>query len=244
MPIIHPKCEGLWVPRALLEAEGLGPSERMLLARINSLDQGERACFATNQALGQFLGLSPGRTRNMITKLKENKWLNASYSDGNRRSLRVIFPPDRARKNVRPPCAKTCGEDAQKCAGEPAQIRAHSIRGEEDDKGNEKASSDDALSAIKTIRRIYCETTGRPWLKSDEKMAKKLINIDPRIVECGILSSYLKKKWGDNGQIFSFAYFRSEIEVFQVLGLGEIALNARLISLRQKLSEIKNVQTA
>jgi hypothetical protein len=99
---------------------------------------------------------------------------------------------------------------------------------------NPSSNGDDAAAAIK---KIYCGLTGRPWLKSDAETAMEFMNVDPRIVEIGILSATLKKSWADNGQIFSLKYFKSEIDSWGAQGLGSDAIDARLFSLRQKLDE-------
>jgi hypothetical protein len=235
MPVVPEKVKGLWVPRILLEADDLTPSDRLLLARIDALDQDERGCFASNRMLGEFLGLSPGTIRNMLHKLKEDKWVSASMFGPNRRSLRVTFEQEGAHVKVRPPARKSAPPRTDKCA-QGARKSAQEIKRRDLDREVDIASSetDDAPAAIK---KIYCGLTGRPWLKSDQKTAEELANIDLRIVEIGIRAASLKKSWADNGQIFSLKYFKSEIDSWGAQGLTSDAIDARLFSLRQKLDE-------
>ncbi len=84
------KFQGVWIPADLWLADGLSITEKCLLVEINSLDNDEeRGCFASNEYLSKFLGLSAGRVANMISDLKKRSFIVQVYFDGRNRGLRL-----------------------------------------------------------------------------------------------------------------------------------------------------------
>lgn len=83
------KFEGVWIPAELYLNEELSWSEKILLIEINSLDNSERGCFASNKYLGDFLKISEGSCANMISKLKRKGYIQQVFFDGRNRGLKV-----------------------------------------------------------------------------------------------------------------------------------------------------------
>ena len=84
------KFTGVWIPARIWLNEELTITEKCLLAEINSLDNNEdRGCFASNEYLGKFLGISAGSTANMVSKLKRKGLIVQIFFDGRNRGLRV-----------------------------------------------------------------------------------------------------------------------------------------------------------
>lgn len=96
------KFQGVWIPADLWLADGLSITEKCLLVEINSLDNDEeRGCFASNEYLGKFLGLSAGRVANMISDLKKRKYIIQVYFDGRNRGLRLHENVKNLHENVK-----------------------------------------------------------------------------------------------------------------------------------------------
>ena len=62
---------GIWIPSEVWESKTLSIQEKVLLARIYSFKE----CFASNQYLADFLGLSVTRTKEIITSLVRSGYL-------------------------------------------------------------------------------------------------------------------------------------------------------------------------
>ena len=61
---------GLWLPREVWLNKDLSTDEKVLLADIASLGGMSNGCFATNQYLADFFGLSKDRISKLISSLK------------------------------------------------------------------------------------------------------------------------------------------------------------------------------
>ncbi len=84
------KFEGVWIPAHIWLDQSLSITEKCLLFEVNSLDiDPDRACFASNEYLGKFLGLSAGRVANMVSDLRKRGYIEQVYFDGRNRGLRV-----------------------------------------------------------------------------------------------------------------------------------------------------------
>ena len=82
--------KGIWIPAVVWLDESLTITEKCMLAEIESLDNDpERGCFASNEYLGKFLGISTGSAANMISKLKGMGLIAQLFFDGRNRGLRV-----------------------------------------------------------------------------------------------------------------------------------------------------------
>lgn len=82
--------KGVWIPKSIWLNPDLSLREKCLLVEIDSLDNdSERGCFASNEYLGNFLGISTGHVTNMITRLKGLGFITQVYFDGRQRGLRV-----------------------------------------------------------------------------------------------------------------------------------------------------------
>ena len=67
--------QGVFMPRCIWLNNELKPSEKMLLTEINSLDT-QKECFASNDHFTTFLNVSKGRVSQMISHLKDLKYIN------------------------------------------------------------------------------------------------------------------------------------------------------------------------
>ncbi len=72
--------KGVWISKNIWESKELNVTEKFLMIEIDSLSQNERGCFASNQYLGDFLGLSKNTVANMISKLAKKGFLEVELT--------------------------------------------------------------------------------------------------------------------------------------------------------------------
>lgn len=66
---------GVWIPREIWESKEFNMTEKCLLIEIESLSKLEKGCFASNQTLGDHLGLSKKTVANLISGLAKRELL-------------------------------------------------------------------------------------------------------------------------------------------------------------------------
>lgn len=82
--------KGVWIPKEVWLNKDLSIIEKCLLVEIDSLDNGEKGCFASNEYLATFFNLSESRMANIISDLKKRGFINQIYFDGRLRGLRIV----------------------------------------------------------------------------------------------------------------------------------------------------------
>jgi hypothetical protein len=82
--------KGVWIPKEVWLNKNLSIIEKCLLVEIDSLDNSERGCFASNEYLANFFKLSESRMANIISDLKKRGFINQIFFDGRQRGLRII----------------------------------------------------------------------------------------------------------------------------------------------------------
>lgn len=80
--------KGVWLKKELFLDKSLNPAEMILLAEIDSLNQGE-GCYASNEYLGTKIKVSTGRCANIISALKKRGYIEQIRIDGRKRWIRV-----------------------------------------------------------------------------------------------------------------------------------------------------------
>lgn len=71
--------KGIWIDKDLWLNENLSVMEILFLAEIDSLEQGDQGCFASNNHFAEFFGISRSRCSQVITGLIKNGFLIAKY---------------------------------------------------------------------------------------------------------------------------------------------------------------------
>lgn len=81
--------KGVWLPKEILDNPDLTPTEKILLAIIESLDDEEAGgCYASNEYLGNKLGVTEKMASWTISNLKKKGYLAQTKFDGRRRFVR------------------------------------------------------------------------------------------------------------------------------------------------------------
>jgi hypothetical protein len=99
--------KGVWIPKEIWLNTDLSIIEKVLLVEIDSLDNSERGCFASNEYLSSFVQLSEGRVANIISDLKKRKFIIQVFFDGRNRGLRISKSESSFNENVKPDLTKT-----------------------------------------------------------------------------------------------------------------------------------------
>ena len=71
--------KGIWIPKDLWLNKDLTVMEMLFLAEIDSLEQDEQGCFASNNHFSEFFGISRSRSSQIITKLIKKGFITATY---------------------------------------------------------------------------------------------------------------------------------------------------------------------
>ncbi len=81
--------KGVWIKKEIWLNTNLTLIEKVLIVEIDSLDNSERGCFASNEYLAKFVNLSEGRVANIISDLKKRDLIIQLFFDGRNRGLRI-----------------------------------------------------------------------------------------------------------------------------------------------------------
>ncbi len=88
------RFKGVWIPKALWLTRDLSLTEKVMLVEIDSLDDGERGCFASNAHLAEFFDLSQSRVSAIISSLCLKGFISVDQTRQGvrtvRRTIRVL----------------------------------------------------------------------------------------------------------------------------------------------------------
>lgn len=84
--------KGVWIPKEIWIRNELTPTDRCLLAEIDSLDNG-KGCFAGNEYFAEFFGLSVNTISRSVTKMKNLKLIDTEMrkiKTGRQRVIKLV----------------------------------------------------------------------------------------------------------------------------------------------------------
>lgn len=99
--------KGVWIPREVWLDTRLNALDKVILMEIDSLDQGEKGCYASNEHLAKFCQCSKTKVSTAISKLIECGYLYIQNFDGRKRELKSRVS-NFERQNI-----KNCNADIQ-----------------------------------------------------------------------------------------------------------------------------------
>lgn len=79
---------GVWIPKEVWLDTRLNALDKVILMEIDSLDQGEKGCYASNEHLAEFCQCSKTKVSTAITKLIECGYVYIQNFDGRKRELK------------------------------------------------------------------------------------------------------------------------------------------------------------
>lgn len=80
--------KGVWIPKLIWLDNRLSALDKIILTEVDSLDQGERGCYASNQHIAEFCQCSITKVSTSISKLIELGYLYVQKYDGRQRELK------------------------------------------------------------------------------------------------------------------------------------------------------------
>ena len=80
--------KGVWIPKEIWLDTELTMLDKVILVEINSLDNGDTGCYASNEYLSEFCNCSVSKVSESISKLKKLGYLELIKTDGRHRYLR------------------------------------------------------------------------------------------------------------------------------------------------------------
>lgn len=83
--------KGVWIPKYIFLNSDLSALDKILLVEIDSLDSGEKGCFASNKYLAEFCQCSESAVSKSISKLIKLGLLCIKNFDGRRRELKSLI---------------------------------------------------------------------------------------------------------------------------------------------------------
>ena len=106
--------KGVWIPKEIWLNTDLSIIEKVLLVEIDSLDNSDRGCFASNEYLAKFVQLSESRVAHIISDLKKREYIIVVFTDGRNRGLKLHPQQSRFAKNSKAEPLKTTKQSSQK----------------------------------------------------------------------------------------------------------------------------------
>ena len=80
--------KGVWIPKTIWLDSRLTALDKVILTEIDSLDQGERGCYASNKHIADFCQCSITKVSTSISRLIEFGYLYVQNYDGRQRELK------------------------------------------------------------------------------------------------------------------------------------------------------------
>ncbi len=80
--------KGVWIPKTVWLDERLNALDKVILTEIDSLDNGERGCYASNKHIAEFCQCSETKVSTAISKLTKFGYIYVQKFDGRQRELK------------------------------------------------------------------------------------------------------------------------------------------------------------
>ena len=80
--------KGVWIPKEVWLDTRLNALEKVILTEIDSLDQGEKGCYASNEHLAEFCQCSKTKVSTAVKKLIDCGYIYVQNFDGRKRELK------------------------------------------------------------------------------------------------------------------------------------------------------------
>ena len=80
--------KGVWIPKIIWLDDRLSALDKVILTEIDSLDQGERGCYASNKHIAEFCQCSEAKVTKSVSRLIKFGYLYMQKFDGRQRELK------------------------------------------------------------------------------------------------------------------------------------------------------------
>lgn len=138
--------KGVWIPKKVWLDTRLNALEKIILTEIDSLDNGEKGCYASNEHLAEFCQCSKTKVSTAIRKLIDCGYIYVQNFDGRKRELKSRLS-NFERQNI-----KNCNADIQNLKESNTDINT-------DNNTNNKLSKKERKSKSKSYDEQIAEYT-------------------------------------------------------------------------------------
>ena len=96
--------KGVWIPKEIFDDENLSPTQKILLAEIDSLDDGG-GCYASNAFLAKRISSSKDSVANILSDLRQRGYIIDRGFNGRfaKRSVAIRSAPTAEQQTIKPP---------------------------------------------------------------------------------------------------------------------------------------------
>lgn len=184
--------KGIWIPKEIWLDTELNALDKIILAEIDSLDMGERGCYASNKHIAEFCQCSETKVSNSVSKLIKLGYLYVQKFDGRQRELKSRL------SNFDRQYYRNCKADLQNLQGGLTKNARQSD-------GNCKAESQN-LQESNTDSNTYNKTNNNTKRVNTRTLYEKLISnynisdfLTPKISEWIIYKVERKESYKEQG---------------------------------------------
>lgn len=185
MPDYERDFKGIWIPKIIWTDTRLTALDKVILAEIDSLDNGDKGCFASNSYLAEFCQCSETKVSTSISLLINLGYIYVKKFDGRSRELKSCLT-NSVRQGY-----KNCKADSQnfKHINITNNINNNSKK---ERKTSKETSYDEILSTVtdNSLKELYIEFIKmRKMIKSPMTdrallmLMKKVVELEPNDVE-------------------------------------------------------------
>ena len=156
--------KGVWIPRTVWLDSRLNALEKVILTEIDSLDNGERGCYASNKRIADFCQCSETKVSTAISKLIKLGYIYVQKFDGRQRELKSRL------SNFESQNLKECEADFKNLK----QSNTNTNTVINTNKNNNSKEAD-----FETLWKMYPRKIGKPKaLKAYQKAVKKGVTFE------------------------------------------------------------------
>ena len=120
--------KGIWIPKEIWLDDNLSALDKVILAEIDSLDDEETGCYASNQHIAGFCQCSESKVTKTIAKLIKLKYIYIKAFDGRKRVLKSNVSFYKAdQQNVRGRVVKSTMQSSKKSKADQQKMLQSNI---------------------------------------------------------------------------------------------------------------------
>lgn len=169
--------KGVWIPRQVWLDTRLNALEKVILTEIDSLDQGEKGCYASNEHLAEFCQCSRTKVSTAIKKLIDCGYIYVQNFDGRKRELKSSL-------------SNFEKQTFKKCEAAYQNLKESNIDNNTNNNTNREGQGDKEnqdLNESQEVERVYMHylnrfgTTAGRYKLTDKRKAK----LKSRLQDCG-----------------------------------------------------------
>lgn len=120
--------KGIWIPKEIWLDDNLSALDKVILAEIDSLDDEETGCYASNQHIAGFCQCSESKVTKTVAKLIKLKYIYIKAFDGRKRVLKSNISFCKAdQQNVRGRVVKSTMQSSKKSKADQQKMLQSNI---------------------------------------------------------------------------------------------------------------------